>query len=139
MPSVNHVMILLKIFIETNVFIIFQFKACVLVSAILITTMALGGIDLQFDRAVGIVQELPRDGPIQTNYEEKLNMYSLFKQGWQTKFFMNELTLILQQQRVTSMAVDQVYLTCSKGQSGTHGQHRRNLVHLKPSTCTMRL
>ncbi|TIA71026.1 hypothetical protein E3P91_02750 [Wallemia ichthyophaga] len=63
MPSVNH------------------FKACVLVSAILITTMALGGIDLQFDRAVGIVQELPRDGPIQTNYEEKLNMYSLFKQA----------------------------------------------------------
>ena len=39
------------------------------------------GIDLQFDRAVSIVQQLPKDGPIKTNYEEKLNMYSLFKQG----------------------------------------------------------
>lgn len=38
-------------------------------------------IDAQFDRAVDIVQNLPKTGPIQTGYEEKLTMYSLFKQA----------------------------------------------------------
>lgn len=38
-------------------------------------------IDAQFDRAVEIVQSLPRTGPIQTDYEEKLQMYSLYKQA----------------------------------------------------------
>ncbi|KAJ7591366.1 acyl CoA binding protein-domain-containing protein [Mycena floridula] len=38
-------------------------------------------IDLQFNRAVDIVQNLPKTGPIQTDYEEKLTMYSLFKQA----------------------------------------------------------
>lgn len=32
-------------------------------------------IDAQFDRAVEIVQSLPKTGPIQTDYEEKLTMY----------------------------------------------------------------
>lgn len=32
-------------------------------------------IDAQFDRAVEIVQGLPKNGPIQTDYEEKLTMY----------------------------------------------------------------
>jgi hypothetical protein len=32
-------------------------------------------IDAQFDRAVEIVQGLPKTGPIQTDYEEKLQMY----------------------------------------------------------------
>lgn len=32
-------------------------------------------IDAQFDRAVQIVQSLPKTGPIQTGYEEKLTMY----------------------------------------------------------------
>ena len=32
-------------------------------------------IDAQFDRAVQIVQGLPKTGPIQTGYEEKLTMY----------------------------------------------------------------
>ncbi len=32
-------------------------------------------IDAQFDRAVEIVQTLPKNGPIQTGYEEKLAMY----------------------------------------------------------------
>lgn len=32
-------------------------------------------IDAQFDRAVEIVQSLPKTGPIQTAYEDKLNMY----------------------------------------------------------------
>ena len=32
-------------------------------------------IDAQFDRAVEIVQGLPKNGPIQTGYEEKLAMY----------------------------------------------------------------
>lgn len=32
-------------------------------------------IDAQFDRAVEIVQGLPKTGPIQTGYEEKLTMY----------------------------------------------------------------
>ena len=34
-------------------------------------------IDAQFDRAVEIVQSLPKNGPIQTDYEEKLTMYRL--------------------------------------------------------------
>ncbi|TCD66814.1 hypothetical protein EIP91_000892 [Steccherinum ochraceum] len=38
-------------------------------------------IDAQFDRAVEIVQSLPKTGPIQTGYEEKLTMYSLYKQA----------------------------------------------------------
>ncbi|PCH41324.1 ACBP-domain-containing protein [Wolfiporia cocos MD-104 SS10] len=38
-------------------------------------------IDAQFDRAVEIVQSLPKNGPIQTGYEEKLTMYSLYKQA----------------------------------------------------------
>ncbi|PVF93197.1 ACBP-domain-containing protein [Serendipita vermifera] len=38
-------------------------------------------IDLQFDRAVEMVQGLPKNGPIQTGYEEKLAMYSLYKQA----------------------------------------------------------
>lgn len=32
-------------------------------------------ISAQFDRAVEIVQGLPKTGPIQTDYEEKLAMY----------------------------------------------------------------
>ena len=32
-------------------------------------------IDAQFDRAVEIVQGLPKTGPIQTGYEDKLDMY----------------------------------------------------------------
>lgn len=32
-------------------------------------------IDAQFDRAVEIVQGLPKTGPIQTTYEDKLTMY----------------------------------------------------------------
>ncbi|KAH7103001.1 ACBP-domain-containing protein [Auriculariales sp. MPI-PUGE-AT-0066] len=38
-------------------------------------------IDAQFRRAVEIVQSLPKQGPIQTGYEEKLAMYSLYKQA----------------------------------------------------------
>ncbi|KAF8138674.1 ACBP-domain-containing protein [Boletus edulis] len=38
-------------------------------------------IDAQFNRAVEIVQSLPKTGPIQTGYEEKLTMYSLYKQA----------------------------------------------------------
>ena len=32
-------------------------------------------IDAQFDRAVEIVQGLPKTSPIQTDYDEKLTMY----------------------------------------------------------------
>lgn len=32
-------------------------------------------IDAQFNRAVEIVQNLPKTGPIQTGYEDKLDMY----------------------------------------------------------------
>lgn len=38
-------------------------------------------INAQFHRAVEIVQGLPKTGPIQTGYEEKLTMYSLYKQA----------------------------------------------------------
>ena len=37
-------------------------------------------IDAQFDRAVQIVQSLPKNGPIQTGYEEKLVMYRYVQQ-----------------------------------------------------------
>ena len=32
-------------------------------------------VDAQFEKAVSIVQGLPKTGPIQTGYEEKLAMY----------------------------------------------------------------
>jgi len=35
----------------------------------------------QFDRAVELVQTLPKNGPIQSSYEEKLALYSAYKQG----------------------------------------------------------
>ncbi|KAF8529250.1 ACBP-domain-containing protein [Hysterangium stoloniferum] len=38
-------------------------------------------IDAQFEKAVSIVQSLPKTGPIQTGYEDKLAMYSLYKQA----------------------------------------------------------
>ncbi|KAI9448236.1 ACBP-domain-containing protein [Lactarius indigo] len=38
-------------------------------------------IDAQFDRAVEIVQNFPKTGPIQTGYEEKLTMYSALVQA----------------------------------------------------------
>ncbi|KAK6908243.1 hypothetical protein L486_07624 [Kwoniella mangroviensis CBS 10435] len=38
-------------------------------------------IDGQFHRAVDIVQSLPKGGPVQTSYEEKLWLYSLYKQA----------------------------------------------------------
>ncbi|CAD6571461.1 MAG: hypothetical protein TREMPRED_000296 [Tremellales sp. Tagirdzhanova-0007] len=38
-------------------------------------------VDAQFHRAVDIVQSLPKGGPVQTNYEEKLWLCSLYKQG----------------------------------------------------------
>ncbi|KAM0789113.1 hypothetical protein ACM66B_003168 [Microbotryomycetes sp. NB124-2] len=38
-------------------------------------------VHARFDRAVDIVQSLPRSGPIQTNYEDKLMLYSMYKQA----------------------------------------------------------
>jgi len=38
-------------------------------------------IDARFHRAVDIIQSLPKAGPITTTYEEKLMLYSLYKQG----------------------------------------------------------
>ncbi|WVR06379.1 hypothetical protein IAU60_003410 [Kwoniella sp. DSM 27419] len=38
-------------------------------------------IDSLFHRAVDIVQSLPKGGPVQTSYEEKLWLYSLYKQA----------------------------------------------------------
>ncbi|THH12917.1 hypothetical protein EW146_g7255, partial [Bondarzewia mesenterica] len=38
-------------------------------------------IDAQFDRAVEIIQSLPKTGPIQTDYEEKLTMYRKLTSG----------------------------------------------------------
>lgn len=37
--------------------------------------------DARFHRAVDIIQSLPKGGPISTTYEEKLMLYSLYKQG----------------------------------------------------------
>lgn len=38
-------------------------------------------IDARFHRAVDIIQSFPKSGPITTTYEEKLMLYSLYKQG----------------------------------------------------------
>ncbi|KAK1925525.1 acyl CoA binding protein-domain-containing protein [Papiliotrema laurentii] len=43
--------------------------------------MSRPAIDAQFNRAVDIVQSLPKGGPVQTSYEEKLCLYSLYKQA----------------------------------------------------------
>ena len=37
--------------------------------------------DAKFLYAVGIVQKLPKTGPVMTTYEDKLMLYSLYKQG----------------------------------------------------------
>ncbi|EAL21265.1 hypothetical protein CNBD3190 [Cryptococcus deneoformans B-3501A] len=42
---------------------------------------ATAGLDAQFNRAVDIVQSLPKGGTIQTTYEDKLWLYSLYKQA----------------------------------------------------------
>lgn len=43
-------------------------------------------IDVQFNRAVEIVQGLPKTGPIQTGYEDKLNMYRQVHEGVRPPF-----------------------------------------------------
>ena len=35
----------------------------------------------RFERAVDMVQSLPRNGPIQTSYDDKLLLYSVYKQA----------------------------------------------------------
>lgn len=42
---------------------------------------AAGLIDARFQHAVDIIQSLPKFGNISTTYEEKLMLYSLYKQG----------------------------------------------------------
>lgn len=42
-------------------------------------------IDAQFNRAVEIVQSLPKTGPIQTGYEEKLTMYRFVSRSTKTR------------------------------------------------------
>ena len=49
-----------------------------LLKSLLYTSLPMASNELisaQFDRAVEIVQSLPKTGPIQTDYEEKLAMY----------------------------------------------------------------
>ncbi|KAL7423102.1 hypothetical protein Q5752_002401 [Cryptotrichosporon argae] len=38
-------------------------------------------LDAQFNRAVDMVQSLPKGGPLQTSYDEQLHLYSLYKQA----------------------------------------------------------
>lgn len=38
-------------------------------------------VNARFHRAVDIIQSLPKSGPITTTYEEKLMLYSCYKQG----------------------------------------------------------
>lgn len=45
-------------------------------------------IDAQFDRAVEIVQSLPKNGPIQTDYEEKLAMYRCIARCFHVHFVL---------------------------------------------------
>lgn len=48
-------------------------------------------IDARFHRAVDIIQSLPKSGPITTTYEEKLMLYSLYKQGEPYSFLFKGL------------------------------------------------
>lgn len=43
----------------------------------------------RFDKAVDIVQGLPRDGQLQPSYEDKLILYGLFKQGQSCQSWSN--------------------------------------------------
>ncbi|RCN40262.1 acyl CoA binding protein [Ancylostoma caninum] len=38
-------------------------------------------LDERFDAAVTIIQKLPKEGPVSTSNEQKLEFYSLFKQA----------------------------------------------------------
>ncbi|KAJ1364283.1 Acyl-CoA-binding protein 3, variant 2 [Parelaphostrongylus tenuis] len=38
-------------------------------------------LDNQFDAAVTIIQKLPKEGPVSTSNEQKLQFYSLYKQA----------------------------------------------------------
>lgn len=38
-------------------------------------------VHARFERAVDIIQALPREGAIQTSYDDKLMLYSVYKQG----------------------------------------------------------
>lgn len=51
-------------------------------------------IDARFHRAVDIIQSLPKSGPITTTYEEKLMLYSLYKQGAPFIFAKSGVSLI---------------------------------------------
>ncbi|KPV72299.1 uncharacterized protein RHOBADRAFT_18402, partial [Rhodotorula graminis WP1] len=35
----------------------------------------------RFERAVDIIQSLPKSGPIQTSYDQKLELYAVYKQA----------------------------------------------------------
>ncbi|TKA52392.1 hypothetical protein B0A53_05099 [Rhodotorula sp. CCFEE 5036] len=39
------------------------------------------GGDVRFERAVDMIQSLPKSGPIQTTYDQKLQLYSVYKQA----------------------------------------------------------
>ncbi|CAD5229327.1 unnamed protein product [Bursaphelenchus okinawaensis] len=41
----------------------------------------MASLDERFDAAVKIVQNLPKDGPVSTSNDQKLEFYSLFKQA----------------------------------------------------------
>ncbi|EPB80480.1 acyl CoA binding protein [Ancylostoma ceylanicum] len=46
-----------------------------------VATKELMSLDERFDAAVTIIQKLPKEGPVSTSNEQKLEFYSLFKQA----------------------------------------------------------
>ena len=78
-------------------------------------------IDAQFDRAVEIVQGLPKTGPIQTGYEDKLNMYR-----YDTLDLLYEPVLIPRPSACTSKVIERVLLRPA------------HPVCLTPASCVMR-
>ncbi|GAA5911634.1 hypothetical protein JCM8208_005697, partial [Rhodotorula glutinis] len=38
-------------------------------------------VHARFERAVDIIQSLPKSGPIQTSYDQKLELYAVYKQA----------------------------------------------------------
>ena len=74
-------------------------------------------IDAQFDRAVEIVQNLPKNGPIQTGYEEKLTMYRYVVEYYVVASGLCFFSLFKQ------------------GELGTHIRLVSVLKHARPSNC----
>nr|GAT53845.1 predicted protein [Mycena chlorophos] len=81
-------------------------------------------IDAQFDRAVEIVQSFPKNGPIQTGYDEKLTMYRRVLLAVSVGSFTDHPTAYTNKLRLEMLHLqDQGCGTCLGGQNGMPGRN----------------